>query len=111
LKALDEADRGLKGAEEAWRGTGRGEHGPFWRRESDVADPDGIARFAHEMRDRFQAVDVLVNSGCPGFTATDMSGGAGRPVQDGAASVVWAATLPDDGPTGGFFRDGRPLPR
>jgi len=27
-----------------------------------------------------------------------------------AASVVWAATLPDSGPTGGFFRDGRPLP-
>jgi NAD(P)-dependent dehydrogenase (short-subunit alcohol dehydrogenase family) len=53
---------------------------------------------------------ILVNSVCPGFTATDMSGGAGRPVQDGAASVVWAATLPDDGPTGGFFRDGRALP-
>ena len=34
----------------------------------------------------------------------------GRPVADGAASVVWAATLPDSGPTGGFFRDGRPLP-
>jgi NAD(P)-dependent dehydrogenase (short-subunit alcohol dehydrogenase family) len=52
---------------------------------------------------------VLVNAVCPGWTATDMGGG-GRPVADGAASVVWAATLPDDGPTGGFFRDGRPLP-
>ena len=29
---------------------------------------------------------------------------------EGAASVVWAATLPDDGPTGGFFPDGKPLP-
>ncbi len=53
---------------------------------------------------------VLVNSICPGWTATDMGAGGGRPVADGAASVVWAATLPDDGPTGGFFRDGRPLP-
>jgi hypothetical protein len=114
LKALDEADRGLKGAEEAWRGTGRGEHGPFWRRESPTQTPEdevalnALTRMlaAELRRDR-----ILVNSVCPGFTATDMSGGAGRPVQDGAASVVWAATLPDDGPTGGFFRDGRPLPR
>jgi hypothetical protein len=30
-------------------------------------------------------------------------------VADGAAGVVWGATLPDDGPTGGFFRDGRRL--
>ena len=52
---------------------------------------------------------VLVNSICPGWTATDMGGGEGRPLADGAASVVWAAALPDDGPTGGFFRDGRPL--
>jgi NAD(P)-dependent dehydrogenase (short-subunit alcohol dehydrogenase family) len=52
---------------------------------------------------------ILVNSICPGWTATDMGGPGGRPVADGAASVVWAATLPDDGPTGGFFRDGRPL--
>jgi NAD(P)-dependent dehydrogenase (short-subunit alcohol dehydrogenase family) len=51
----------------------------------------------------------LVNAVCPGWTATDMGGG-GRPVRDGASGVVWAATLPDTGPTGGFFRDGQPLP-
>jgi NAD(P)-dependent dehydrogenase (short-subunit alcohol dehydrogenase family) len=53
---------------------------------------------------------ILVNSVCPGWVATDMGGHGGRPVKEGAASVVWAATLPDDGPTGGFFRDGRALP-
>ena len=53
---------------------------------------------------------MLVNSVCPGWVATDMGGPGGRPVADGAASVVWAATLPDNGPTGGFFRDGRPVP-
>ncbi|MQA86341.1 MAG: SDR family NAD(P)-dependent oxidoreductase [Streptosporangiales bacterium] len=53
---------------------------------------------------------VLVNAVCPGWVATDMGGPGGRPVAEGAAGVVWGATLLDDGPTGGFFRDGRPLP-
>ena len=53
---------------------------------------------------------ILVNSVCPGWVATDMGGPGGRPVGEGAASVLWAVDLPDDGPTGGFYRDGRPLP-
>jgi NAD(P)-dependent dehydrogenase (short-subunit alcohol dehydrogenase family) len=52
---------------------------------------------------------VLVNAVCPGWVATDMGGRGGRPVDAGAAGIVWAATLPDDGPSGGFFRDGRRL--
>jgi NAD(P)-dependent dehydrogenase (short-subunit alcohol dehydrogenase family) len=51
---------------------------------------------------------VLVNSVCPGWTATEMGPG-GRPIPEGAASVVWACLLPDDGPTGGFFRDGKSI--
>ncbi|MEV5789999.1 SDR family NAD(P)-dependent oxidoreductase [Streptomyces sp. NPDC059980] len=62
--------------------------------------------FAAELR----SDGILVNAVCPGWVATDMGGAGGRPVEEGAASVLWAATLPDDGPTGGFFRDGRPLP-
>jgi NAD(P)-dependent dehydrogenase (short-subunit alcohol dehydrogenase family) len=53
---------------------------------------------------------ILVNSVCPGWVATDMGGPGGRPVEEGAASVMWAVDLPDDGPTGGFYRDGAPLP-
>jgi len=52
---------------------------------------------------------ILVNSICPGWVATEMGGAGGRPVQEGAAGIIWAALLPDDGPTGGFFRDGKPL--
>jgi NAD(P)-dependent dehydrogenase (short-subunit alcohol dehydrogenase family) len=53
---------------------------------------------------------ILVNAVCPGWVATEMGGSGGRPVAEGAASVLWAATLDDAGPSGGFFRDGRPLP-
>jgi NAD(P)-dependent dehydrogenase (short-subunit alcohol dehydrogenase family) len=57
-----------------------------------------------------RSAHVLVNAVCPGWVATDMGGaGAPRSVQEGAVGIVWAATLPDDGPTGGFFRDGKPL--
>ena len=51
---------------------------------------------------------ILVNSVCPGWTATDMGGG-GRPVAEGARGVTWACLLDDDGPSGGFFRDGHRL--
>ena len=52
-----------------------------------------------------------VNSACPGLVDTDMGSqfGATKSVEDGASGVVWLATLPDDGPTGGFFRDGRQI--
>jgi NAD(P)-dependent dehydrogenase (short-subunit alcohol dehydrogenase family) len=55
---------------------------------------------------------ILVNAVCPGFTATFPGGDAmgARPVREGAAGIVWAATLPAGGPSGSFYRDGKPLP-
>ena len=54
---------------------------------------------------------ILVNCVCPGWVQTDMgSPRAPRPVEEGADTPVWAATLPKGGPTGGFFRDRRPIP-
>ena len=47
---------------------------------------------------------VLVNSACPGWVRTDMGGpGAPLSVEQGADTIVWLATLPDEGPTGGFY--------
>jgi NAD(P)-dependent dehydrogenase (short-subunit alcohol dehydrogenase family) len=54
---------------------------------------------------------VKVNAACPGWVRTRMGGvDAPRAVEEGAAGLVWLATLPDDGPTGGFFRDRRRIP-
>jgi NAD(P)-dependent dehydrogenase (short-subunit alcohol dehydrogenase family) len=60
--------------------------------------------------DEVKGKNVKVNSVCPGWVKTDMGGaGASRSVPDGAAGIVWAATLPDDGPSGGFYRDGKQI--
>jgi NAD(P)-dependent dehydrogenase (short-subunit alcohol dehydrogenase family) len=60
--------------------------------------------FANALR----ADGVLVNCADPGWVRTDMGGDAApRSVEEGAETIVWLATLPDDGPTGGFFHDRR----
>jgi NAD(P)-dependent dehydrogenase (short-subunit alcohol dehydrogenase family) len=63
--------------------------------------------FAYELR----GSGVLVNSVCPGWVRTDMGGpSASLSVEEGVETIVWCATLRDDGPTGGFFRYQRPIP-
>jgi NAD(P)-dependent dehydrogenase (short-subunit alcohol dehydrogenase family) len=67
---------------------------------------NAVTRIAHAEAGR----NVKVNSVCPGWVRTDMGGwSAPRDVAKGAAGIVWAATLPDDGPSGGFFRDGKAI--
>ena len=64
------------------------------------------------LADELRGTGILVNAVCPGWVRTAMGGSeADRSVEQGADTPVWlVATLPDDGPTGGFFRDGKPLP-
>jgi NAD(P)-dependent dehydrogenase (short-subunit alcohol dehydrogenase family) len=58
-----------------------------------------------------RANGLLVNTMCPGWVRTDMgTDAATRSVEEGADTAVWLATLPDDGPTSGFFRDREPIP-
>ena len=64
-------------------------------------------QYARELRD----ANILVNAADPGFTATDLNGFRGtRTPQQGAATAIRLATLPDDGPTGGLFNDAGPVP-
>lgn len=55
--------------------------------------------------------DVKANAMCPGWVRTDMGGaGAPRSPEQAVDTLLWLATLPPDGPNGGFFRDRRPIP-
>ena len=60
------------------------------------------------LADAVKGKNILINSVHPGWVKTEM-GGAGAPLslEEGARGLVWAATLPDDGPHGGFFQDGK----
>ena len=61
--------------------------------------------------DELKETKININSVCPGWVRTDMGGpNAERTVAEGAEGIVWAACLSKDGPSGGFFRDGQPIP-
>jgi len=105
-----------------------GQPDPVVRRLQDPAlTVDDVLRLSQEAPDGYGASkaalnalarlfarelpDARVNSVDPGWVRTDMGGpGAPRSVEQGAASVLWAARVPPDGPTGGWFRDGKPVP-
>lgn len=60
---------------------------------------------------RFADTNVIVNAACPGYVATDFTGfNAPRTPEQGAAIAIRLATLPDDGPRGGFFDDEGAVP-
>jgi NAD(P)-dependent dehydrogenase (short-subunit alcohol dehydrogenase family) len=69
---------------------------------------NGLTRM---LADELAEDGILVNSLCPGWVRTDMGGrSAPRSVEQGADTAVWLATLPDGGPSGGFFRNREPIP-
>ncbi|PKV83075.1 SDR family oxidoreductase [Streptomyces sp. TLI_146] len=60
---------------------------------------------------QFAGTNILINAACPGLVATDFTGFHGsRTPEQGAATAIRLATLPDDGPTGSFFEDDGVIP-
>lgn len=84
------------------------EMGGFWPgyRMSKAALNALTRLTASELKDG----NIKINSVCPGWCRTEMGGqDAERTPEQGAQGIAWAALLPDDGPSGGFFRDGKPI--
>ncbi|MCD2197064.1 SDR family NAD(P)-dependent oxidoreductase [Actinomycetospora endophytica] len=94
--------------------------GSLGRQQAGEAGPISIAyspsktylnavtyQYVRELAD----TNILINLGCPGYVATDLNGFNGfRTPEQGAAIAVKLATLPDDGPTGGYFDDAGAIP-
>jgi NAD(P)-dependent dehydrogenase (short-subunit alcohol dehydrogenase family) len=83
-----------------------GGHSPSYR-----VSKTGLSALTRILTAELAEENILVNSVCPGWVRTDMGGAnASRSVEKGAETPVWLATLPDNGPRGGFFRDRKPIP-
>ena len=75
------------------------------------ASKAGLLGLVRSLAAELAAQNVQVNAVCPGWVKTDMGGShAQLGPEEGVSTIVWAATLPGDGPTGGFFRFKQPIP-
>lgn len=82
------------------------------KRASFGVSKAALIALTSQLASELKGTGILVNAVCPGATATATGHTTklGRPPQESALGIVWAALLPDNGPSGGFFRDGKRIP-
>lgn len=107
LVPLLEARRGTVVNLSSGMGALSGMGGGYFGYRLSKAGMNALTRVLHaELHGR----GIRVNSVCPGWVKTPFGGpGATREVPEGARGVVWLVTRGEDGPSGGFFRDGEPI--
>ncbi len=75
------------------------------------ASKTALNAFTVHLAQELRGTKIKVNSAHPGWVKTDMGGSAApMEVAEGGKTSVQLATLPDDGPTGGYFHLGQPIP-
>ena len=75
------------------------------------ASKTALNAFTVSLSKEFLNTPIKVNSADPDFTATDLNANTGiHTVEEGADTAVWLATLPEEGPTGGYFNSRNPIP-
>jgi NAD(P)-dependent dehydrogenase (short-subunit alcohol dehydrogenase family) len=83
-----------------------GGHAPAYR-----VSKTGLNALTRMLAAELDGENILVNSCCPGWVRTDMGGpNATRSLEEGGDTPYWLATLPNEGPRGGFFRNRKPIP-
>jgi NAD(P)-dependent dehydrogenase (short-subunit alcohol dehydrogenase family) len=81
-----------------------------WPRSAYRVSKAALNALTRRLAQELEGRRVLVNAVCPGWVRTRMGGSsAPRDAQQGADTIVWAAMLPPEGPTGRFFRDRKPI--
>jgi NAD(P)-dependent dehydrogenase (short-subunit alcohol dehydrogenase family) len=81
-----------------------------WPKSAYSVSKVALNAFTRVLARELRGTGIRANAVCPGWVRTDMGGSsATRTIRKGAESIVWGATLGPDGPTDGFFRDGRAI--
>ena len=103
------AERGWGRVVNVSSGAGSFSRDLWTRAHAYSASKAALNAFTVNLAAHLQGTGVLVNAADPGVVRTRMSPATGRTPEEAAAGIIPLCTLPDGGPSGGFFADGEPV--